>query len=84
LEDFDMNTFSRLTLLVAILTIFCPFISAQTEAMGNGQNPVASGSQEAAATQQAPSGGGAGDLQKAVQNPVASLTSVRTASGCIN
>jgi hypothetical protein len=76
LEHFDMNAFSRLTLLFAMLLVLCSFISAQTEAVGNGQNPPSSGPQEAAATQQAPSGGGAGDLQKAVQNPVASLISV--------
>jgi len=59
---------------MAMLSMFCSFISAQTEATGNEQNPVASGPQQAA-TQQTPAGG-AGYLQKAVQNPVASLISV--------
>jgi hypothetical protein len=65
-----VDAFSGLKLLLGILSMFCCSISAQTEA------PVPSGPQEAAGTQQAPSGGGAGDLQKATQNPVASLISV--------
>ena len=69
-----MNPFSRFTLLLAMLSMFCSFISAQTEATGNEQNPAASGPQQAA-TQQTPAGG-AGYLQKAVQNPVASLIGV--------
>ena len=65
-----MKAFSRFKLPLAMLSMFCYSVSAQTE------SPAASGPQEAAGAQQASSGGGAGDLQKATQNPVASLISV--------
>jgi hypothetical protein len=71
-----MDAFSRFTVLLAMLSMSCAFISAQTEATGNEEtHPVPSGQQETAVAPQQPSGG-AGDLQKAVQNPVASLISV--------
>jgi len=71
-----MDAFLRFILLLAVLLMSCAFISAQTEATGNEEtHPIASGQQETAAVPQQPSGG-AGDLQKAVQNPVASLISV--------
>ena len=70
-----MKRFSRFTLLLAIVSMLCSFISAQTEARGNEESPAASAPQAEAATQQGPSGGAA-VLQKAVQNPVASLISV--------
>ena len=60
------------TLLVAVT--FSSFVCAQTDVRGNAQ--AASGAQGETATQPTPSAGGPGDLQKAVQNPVASLISV--------
>jgi len=68
--------FSRFTLLLAMVSLLCSSISAQTGGRSDEGNPDASGPQEATAPQQTPSSGGAGDLQKAVQNPVASLISV--------
>ena len=71
-----MDAVLRFTLLLAMLSMFYSFVSAQTEATGNEENhQVASGPQETGAMQERPTGG-AGDLQKAVQNPVASLISV--------
>src|SRR5579864_5883523 len=71
-----MDAVLRFTLLIGTLSILCSFVSAQTEATGTGENhQVASGPQETGDTQERPTGG-AGDLQKAVQNPVASLISV--------
>ena len=70
-----MSTLSRFTLLLALLAIFCSFISAQTVIKGDGGVPADSNASQASATLENPSSGG-GDLQKAVQNPVASLISV--------
>jgi hypothetical protein len=70
-----MAAVSRFTLLLAMLSMCCSFTSAQTETKSN-DTPVDSSAQQGPATQEKPSGGGAGELQKAVQNPVASLISV--------
>src|SRR5579864_1281578 len=72
---FRMEAVSRFTLPLAMLSMCCSFTSAQTETKGT-DTPVDSSAQQGPATQQTASGGGAGDLQKAVQNPVASLISV--------
>ena len=71
-----MTSPSRFALLSPFLAICCSFMSAQTAATGDPQKPVASASQGEAATGQISSGSGEGALQKAVQNPVASLISV--------
>jgi hypothetical protein len=71
-----MKELSRSTVVLAMLSIFCSLVSAQTEATDGVNNPVAAKAQEEAAAQPTPAGGGGGELQKAVQNPVASLISV--------
>ena len=75
-EGFDMKSFSRFALPAVFLTVCCSFICAQTAVTDDQQKPAVSGAQGETATQQTPPGGGTGALQKAVQNPVASLISV--------
>ena len=71
-----MNELWRLTLLLVMLSTFCSFTSAQNAANGNEDTPIDSDPQQETAAQPKPSDGSSGDLQKAVQNPVASLISV--------
>ena len=77
-----MKNPSRFALLIPFLTICCSFMSAQAEVTGDPQKPVPSASQGETATGQISSGDGAGALQKAVQNPVASLISVPIQNNC--
>lgn len=72
-----MNTLRRYVLLLTTALVFGSPVWAQTAATGNGDLPVDSNAPQQATTQQSPAGvDNANALQKATQNPVASLISV--------